>query len=144
MENDLNNSRQQFRARLSPKVRILRLLRVLAITGLALTLPVITYLSLEPQFAPPNEYGLDKFVHIATFAFLAALSVVAFPRGRIAAIALAFLALFGAGIEIGQSFIPGRQGSFWDFAGDLLGIALGFALMQLVDRFVSVAPRLKG
>ena len=141
MENDLSNSRQPFRARLSSKIRILRLLRVLAITSLALILPVVAYLSLVPQFAPPNEDGLDKFVHIATFTFLAALSAVAFPRARNAIIAFAFLALFGAGIEVGQSFIVGRQASLWDFAGDLLGIALGFAVMQLVDRFVSVAPR---
>jgi VanZ family protein len=80
--------------------------------------------------------GMDKAVHAAIYALLAALVARAHwlrsggaPTGR-SLVALAGLALaYGVTDEVHQLFVPGRQFELADLAADALGAALGVLLM---------------
>jgi VanZ family protein len=47
---------------------------------------------------------------------------------------LLVVALLGLGIEIGQTFVPGRTGSAFDFAADVAGVAMAATLGSAVRR----------
>ncbi|MDF1563469.1 MAG: VanZ family protein [Deltaproteobacteria bacterium] len=95
---------------------------------------LIFYLSHQPQwpFAPPQILGVDKLLHLAAFAALAALILFALgeqgatPGGR------ALVAVLGVGWgvldELHQAFVPGRFADPWDALADALGVLLVLAV----------------
>ncbi len=89
---------------------------------------VVFAAALVPQFAPPGDFGFDKFVHVATFAALAGMVSLVLPRPPALRLGLAALIVLGAAIEIAQCWVPGRTGSVADWAGDVVGVALGAAI----------------
>jgi VanZ family protein len=104
-----------------PLWRVLLLLLVVAILWLALS-PV-----------PPKtvDTGWDKANHAMAFAALGFVSVWAvWPRPRGWAWLVLALLAFGGAIEIAQTFLPPREGDWWDLLADGVGIAIGllFAL----------------
>jgi VanZ family protein len=104
-----------------PLWRVLLLLLVVAILWLALS-PV-----------PPKtvDTGWDKANHAMAFAALGFVSVWAvWPRPRGWAWLVLALLAFGGAIEIAQTFLPPREGDWWDLLADGVGIAVGllFAL----------------
>src|SRR4051812_20857408 len=100
----------------------------LAVLGAALVVGLL------PQFSPPGAYEADKFIH--AFVFLAlALPPCVLARtkgGRWGALLL--VGLLGLGIEIGQTLVPGRTGSAFDFAADVTGIGMAATLGAALRR----------
>lgn len=87
--------------------------------------------ALQPDLAPPGAFGADKVVHVATFAFLAHLGMAASATGRAAVLWALGLAMLGVGIEVAQCFVPEREASLADVAGDWVGIAAGVTASRL-------------
>jgi len=68
---------------------------------------------------------IDKVAHFGIFTVLAGIMHRAFKAPIW--FHLLLLTSYGAGIEIMQSILPHRQGSFPDFIADFLGIILYFS-----------------
>lgn len=90
---------------------------------------------LLPQLSPPGEYEADKFIHAAVFFALALPAALLAGERRWQA--LVAVGALGLAIEIGQSYVPGRTGSLFDFAADVIGVAMaawaGRMLQQRLD-----------
>lgn len=76
---------------------------------------------LLPQLSPPGEYEADKFLHGAMFFALGLPAALLCGERRWRA--LVAVAALGLAIEIGQSYVPGRTGSVFDFGADMIGVA---------------------
>jgi VanZ family protein len=93
--------------------------------------------ALSPHSEPVITSGWDKADHLAAFAALACVGVIALHgtvRGRWWLIA----GLLGLGglIEVVQLFVPGRSSDGQDLAADALGIAAGMVIgAALTARF---------
>jgi VanZ family protein len=95
----------------------------------------VTFLAgLIPQFAPPGEYEADKLIHAGVFFALALPAALLAGEHRSRAI-LAVAAL-GLAIEIGQSYVPGRTGSVFDFGADMVGVAMAAWVGLLLQRWL--------
>jgi VanZ family protein len=91
-------------------------------------------LALHPRSPEVMQFEhADKLNHLLAFGTLAALAQLMRSGGLWhSAQHAAALLLYGVGIEVAQSFVPGRQASRADVLADGLGIALGlFALAAL-------------
>jgi VanZ family protein len=105
---------------------------------------VLVYGSLDPRFAPPGAYALDKLVHLVVYTGLAVLGCLPCERARRRlAIALALIAL-GGSIEIAQSFVPGRYGTVSDFIANGCGVGLGVALSGMLRPALAARRKLLG
>jgi VanZ family protein len=86
---------------------------------------VTAVLYLAPQTAPPGAYHADKAIHLLVFFALglplwrAGLG----PRG--AATLVAVNAGLAFGLELAQSYVPGREFGLVDIAANLVGLAIG-------------------
>lgn len=94
---------------------------------------VVIVLGLLPQAAPPTEYDADKFIHAGVFAALAGLGRLSFDRRAGWLVALAMIGL-GIAIEIGQSMVPGRDGSVNDALANAVGVLIGATIAELLLR----------
>ncbi len=113
------------------------------ISPLRIWLPLIFWLiaifalSAYPKaFIPQGKYiSWDKLAHIIEFGMLGYLNARAFYFSgkpwlfkRWILITVVFGALFAAGDEWHQSFVPGRIATPWDAIADLIGVGLGIWL----------------
>lgn len=97
--------------------------RLFALAALGLA-AFMLYGSLAPSLAPPGEYGFDKFLHAGAYGLLAGLLTLS-TRTRNAGVAAIALAIgYGGLVEIAQSFVPERNGSWEDFAANSIGAVL--------------------
>ena len=77
----------------------------------------------SPTLGPSLFPGCDKVAHFIEYLILGlALRYWTGGGAAMGAAALGFAALD----EIHQRFIPGREMSFWDFAADAAGLAVGY------------------
>lgn len=86
---------------------------------------VLQFWALYAPKAPSVDSGLplDKAVHLALFAGVTWLGLRAGIPGRWVAL---FMVLQAAVSEVVQnSLLPQRGGDIWDFAADLVGLAIG-------------------
>ena len=94
----------------------------------------IGYLSLSPMQTLPPAPGGDKLHHFIAYAILC------FPLSfRDAAAARAVLPLamaYGGLIEILQPYVN-RHGEWGDFAANVMGCLIGFALARLAQKFLA-------
>lgn len=104
---------------------------------------VVVLVSLAVLFAPASDVppaapGVDKVVHLALFAALAAVGRWAGVRAR----ALAVLLLGYAALSEVVQGLPalGRSTSLADWVADAVGVLIGLALWELASRR-SPAPR---
>lgn len=105
---------------------------------------LILLLSSVPNNFPatdPSELNADKLVHFGLFFVLAALAtaagirtVSAAPDIAIAVAAVTAAGLFGAGDELYQRLIPGRDPNVWDWTADLAGAVAGAGTAMLLIR----------
>ena len=88
---------------------------------------VVALFSLKPNLGPPGEYHVDVVLHLATYFFLAYLpfSIPIQKLGR--GLMIGALALFAAGSEILQYFMPGRTASVSDGVAHVAGIGIALA-----------------
>ena len=126
---------------------------VLVRIALAAYLLFLIFVSLRPGPAPlPGVWQIDKLYHFLAYAIMGFLLVLSFgglgslkerklvpPRVR--ALAWAFIAstLFGALMELFQSFLPPREASFFDAAANAIGalagvLVAGWALSVFIGR----------
>lgn len=95
---------------------------------------VIAFLAIAWLAVLPSEIAAiddfnDKLKHLFAFGVL---TIGLLRYWRMAAVpAVICLLCFGVGIEVVQSFIPGRTASAWDVLADLAGILAGLALVAL-------------
>jgi len=97
-----------------------------------LYITVIIALSSRPNLASPfHFYSGDKLAHVMEYFVLGWIIVRAlrhtfFSRSVLVAvlIAIALGVTVGAGDELFQAHIPGRQSSPWDLLADFMGVAL--------------------
>ena len=101
---------------------------------------LVLFLSSRPHLALPSTIpNLDKVAHFAEYAVLGwllrrALSMT-FPGGRGAtAVAIVLVALLGAGDELFQGTVPGRNSDPRDWLSDLLGGTTGAVVAQFRNR----------
>ncbi len=81
----------------------------------------------------PLQTGWDKADHVAAFAFLGLLGLLAWPGDP--ARVLAGLLLYGVLIEVLQSFTPSRQADWHDVVADAVGSALAMLLLTTWRRW---------
>jgi len=116
-------------------------IRWIMIAWLAVVAAVVVA-SLLPAAAPPGAWGFDKIVHFAVFLILATVPAAVLPRiPRWLALLWAggFLLAVGLGIEIAQTFVPGRVGSIGDLLADAIGVLAGVAAGRQVARRLRLA-----
>lgn len=87
----------------------------------------------------PAEAGLqpqlnDKFLHVVGFSIMALFCHLAHPNTAYW-LQILGLALFGAGIELVQAYLPYRSFSIWDWLADIVGLFIYFGL--LASPFIS-------
>ena len=88
--------------------------------------------ALIPRLSPPGLLHIDKLVHIAVFAALSGLGSIAHRSRFGRALAAGGLVILAIGIEIAQSSIHGRTGSYFDALASIIGISSGAVLVQLM------------
>jgi VanZ family protein len=77
---------------------------------------------------------MDKLAHAAEYAVLGFLLSGGFAQRRAWIPALLAGAVFGAGDELFQAVIPGRDSSLLDWAADVAGLLVGAATRRHVHR----------
>lgn len=90
--------------------------------------------SLSAQSAYWLEWILRKSAHLASFALLALLLAWALgallDRRRALWLALGLTLLYAISDEVHQTFVPGRQGRWWDVLIDTAGAALALGWLR--------------
>jgi len=96
-------------------------------------LAIVLVESLVPHGSPQlaQQYG-DVVVHLVCFYFLALLPVYNAVTIRHGLFLALLMAVLGAGIEMAQLYIPGRDCSVGDIVTNNLGVVLGILLGGLL------------
>ena len=92
--------------------------------------------SIIPSLRPPSAYQLDLVIHLGVYLVLAALPAALLGRLRLAIAMGVLLAMVGLGIEVAQSYVPGRTSSELDLFANFLGIVLGLTTGRLLRRYI--------
>ncbi len=113
---------------------------VLLSTAFLICLGVWTWKLLEPNPVPVTvqdniptdlKYIVSKMVHVGSYAFLTILAaMLPLPRVYFRGLIVG-LAIHGIATEIGQRFVPNRNGSVWDVLFDWTGIGIGLLVIRL-------------
>ena len=90
---------------------------------------VVLVLALMPTVPHLPTTGWDKTNHLLAFAVLAWLGCHAYPQRMVSV--LSGLLVYGALIEILQSFTSYRFADWHDLLADGLGLVLGWLLMRM-------------
>lgn len=109
---------------------------------LVLLLLIISWLAFSPK--PPESLttGWDKSNHLLAFATLAVVASLSLSMLRRARWVSAGLLAYGIFIELVQSQIPGRSADAADVLADMVGVALGLAVVALLEHLNK--PSLRG
>ena len=99
-----------------------------------LVFAIILFTGLRPDPIPEAFDQQDKLHHLLGFAALMFSLRLAFTHWRLVwtvamSLTVAFL------IEVGQSFLPGRQASYGDMAANTLGVLLGWGCYHLTRQW---------
>lgn len=114
--------------------------RYLVACTLLISVGLVFWASLQPSLAPPSEGGADKGLHVLCFAVFGAMAALTFTRPLLPGAAAGLLAV-GAGIEVAQHFVPGREGSVGDWLADAIGLVIGIAVLELLRRRFGTGSR---
>lgn len=100
---------------------------------------MIAALALMPAPAVPVSTSWDKLDHWFAFFTLALLAEQAFPQQPFWRRIAPGVLIYGAGIEVAQSFTSDRDASVMDLLADGIGIAAYGVVRQLVAMLVRPA-----
>ena len=89
---------------------------------------VLMYACLMPQPPQPQIEHFDKFEHFASFALLSGWFANLLAPRYVRVIIV--MILFGAFIEVAQSFTPYRSADMRDLTADAFGVLAGVALAR--------------
>ena len=107
-------------------------------TGFALAFLAITIVSLIPGGAmyDLNSWEInDKLGHFASYGILALCGMFAVSTRRVRLVGGGFIGLYGAFLEVMQSYVGwDRQASWGDIAANLTGVLVGGVLALLLVR----------
>jgi VanZ family protein len=84
--------------------------------------------SLFPHMGPSDANSLDKLAHVAGYAALTLQIGLGIRRERPVLSAGLVALIVGGGLELAQSWVPGRSGSWGDFAANTLGVLVGMVV----------------
>lgn len=118
--------------------------RRLHIPSYLLAMTIVVLSSMKLGNTGNQFYGQDKVMHFVVFGLLA-FSLCLWVRRRrwrtqpwrYGIIIVCVVAAFGALDEFHQSFVPGRQVSFYDWLADLLGgvvVTSSYVLLKLWEK----------
>jgi VanZ family protein len=95
---------------------------------------LIATLSLLPvDQLPPQTLNIwDKAQHAVGFMMLSLAGLFAYPR-RLLALSVGLL-VFGAAIEVAQSFTTWRYGDAWDWVADAVGVGSIMLMSTMLTR----------
>ncbi len=102
----------------------------------------VIVLSVIPKEAIPSLGLPDILAHMAAYAALALAGGIAFRRARSLFMLAAGLLLLGAGLELVQALVPGRDASGYEFLANMAGIALGSAAAISVNTVLNRHPQI--
>jgi len=103
---------------------------------------VVALFSLKPNLGPPGEYHVDVVLHLATYFFLAYLPFSIPIKTLRRTLMIATLAVFGAGSEFLQHFMPGRTTSLSDGVANMAGVGVALLIVWLIaTRAAATAPQ---
>ena len=98
--------------------------------------------SLMPQGGLPSLSLWDKLEHLLAYAVLSGLGMLGFKKPSERQVLVLGLVLYGGVLEIGQSFVPGRFPSLFDFISNGIGVAIGtIASLWLTAQFSRLRMR---
>lgn len=107
--------------------------RKIGIACFALYALVITYFSLAPKPDMP-PVGNDKVAHALAYLGFAVLAAGLGLSRRRYLVACGCIIAYSGLMEVGQSFIPGREMSALDMVANTLGVVLGALLVRFAPR----------
>lgn len=99
---------------------------------------VLVFLLPVPSTPLAESQHFDKLVHFAIFLVFVVLFHVDHPARVRWTLLISFA--FAAAIELVQSLLPYREGSWWDFVAGAAGATLGTLLMLLIERRARRVP----
>lgn len=102
---------------------------LLVIVLTATLMPAVWFFTGKPQLVSWIT-NIDKWMHVATFLFLAVWFAGQYERRSYWRIALG-LVLFGILIEVCQRMVSYRSAEWYDLAADVLGIVIGLTVAWL-------------
>jgi VanZ family protein len=114
----------------------------LAAWAAAAAVTAIVYLA--PQTAPPGDYHADKIVHLLVFFMLGVPLRHAGLRPVGVAILVVVNVSLAVGLELAQSFVPGRQFGMLDIAANLMGLGLGVMTGMWLEASLAPSRRPRG
>lgn len=92
--------------------------------GLITILVGIAYLSLSPSTS--ISAGNDKVGHFIAYAVLTTnIGLITLHSKKLLVYGVFFALLYGALMEWGQAYVPGRSVSFYDMVANATGVAIG-------------------
>jgi VanZ family protein len=106
---------------------IARLVGLLAVLAIAI-------LSLVPGDMRPQTGMPKQLEHIVAYLLTAAVLAFGYGKRRYPIFIILSLAIYSAALEVAQTQIPGRTGSFGDFVVSFSGALIGGTLAWLVLR----------
>jgi len=103
------------------------------IQGLAiLATLIVIYMSLRPSFSTGGVPNADKVLHLLSYAVLAGLTRLGWPRVWGGWVVVGFISL-GVVLEVAQHFMAlGRTGSIADAIANALGVLLAVIIFHLI------------
>ena len=99
---------------------------------LSLVLLLVTWQALTPLPVDAETVINDKLGHLLVFLMLAAISDHAFAATHFSIKKIAYLMIYGIGLECLQYFVPGREFSFLDMLANASGLFIYWALMYFI------------
>lgn len=94
--------------------------------------------SIALSLRPPSAYQLDLVIHFGVYLVLAGLPAALLGRLRLVFAMGVLLAMVGLGIEVAQSYVPGRTSSELDLFANCLGIVSGLAMGRVLRRYIAL------
>jgi len=116
--------------------------KVLKIAAIAWIITILILSVISPPSLPSNEWlGVDKIAHFASYFLLTLLILGGWEDATISnkkkyVLVIAFVSMYGMGIEFIQGFLPNRYFEVPDIIANIMGSFVGVMFYPLIFFFV--------